>query len=268
ECSAMSMKYLGESFDIHGGGIENQFPHHECEIAQSECGTGTKPFVRYWMHHNMVTVNGKKMGKSLGNASTLKGIFEKFPPLVIRFFLLQGHYRSTQEYNEEAIEAARTGLEKLLNTVKRVRDELSHAGGDQEPVNVALFAKEKAAFIEAMDDDLNTAVAISILFDLAKTGNTILEAKPTDRIAQLRALDAVLTELGGKVLGIVPEKVSEAGADGNTIDGLMNLIISLRKDARARKDFAASDKIRDELQKVGITLEDSKDKTTWRANKQ
>jgi cysteinyl-tRNA synthetase len=266
ECSAMSMKYLGESFDIHGGGIENQFPHHECEIAQSECGTGVEPFVRYWMHHNMVTVNGKKMGKSMGNASTLKDILAKFSPLVVRFFILQGHYRSTQEFNEEAIEAARTGLDKLLNTVKRVRDEISRAG-DSGPVNTALFAKEKAAFIEAMDDDLNTAIAISVLFDLAKTANTVLESSAGDRISQLRAIDAMLTELGGKVLGIVPEKISDAGAGGNAIDGLMDLVISLRKDARARKDFAASDKIRDELQKVGITLEDSKDKTTWRAGK-
>lgn len=267
ECSAMSMKYLGESFDIHGGGLENQFPHHECEIAQSECGTGVKPFVRYWMHHNMVTVNGKKMGKSLGNASTLKGIFERFSPMVIRFFLLQGHYRSTQEYNEEAIEAARVGLDKLLNTVKRVRDEINHAGSDHQKVDTTLFAKEKAAFIEALDDDLNTAVAISVLFDLAKTANTLFESKSAEKINQLRAIDALFTGLGGQVLGIVPEKVMEAGADGNTIDGLMSLIISLRKDARARKDFAASDQIRDELQKVGISLEDSKEKTTWRVNK-
>ncbi|NTW49361.1 MAG: cysteine--tRNA ligase, partial [Chlorobiales bacterium] len=150
ECSAMSMKYLGETFDIHGGGLENQFPHHDCEIAQSECATG-KPFVRYWMHNNMVTVNGVKMGKSLGNSITLKDLFKKFHPVVIRFFILQSHYRSTLDFSDPALEAAKTGLSKLHETYNR----LKAAAPGKGTIDYAPYAER---FAEAMNDDFNSPV--------------------------------------------------------------------------------------------------------------
>lgn len=163
ECSAMSMKYLGETFDIHGGGMENQFPHHECEIAQSEAATG-KPFVRYWMHNNMVTVNGVKMGKSLGNFTTIKDALQKVSPLVLRFFILQSHYRSTLDFSDAALYAAKAGLDKLHETYARLLNA-------PEGTGVLKLKRFEQAFHEAMNDDFNSPVAIAVLFDLAREVN-------------------------------------------------------------------------------------------------
>ncbi len=272
ECSAMSMKYLGESFDIHGGGMENQFPHHECEIAQSECGTGVQPFVRYWMHHNMVTVNGKKMGKSQGNASNLKALFKTFSPLAIRFFILQGHYRSTLEFNEEAIAATQTGLEKLWNQAERLRSAVKARGGhpDSQPDlsnedPQEFFAEEQRAFYTAMDDDLNTSVAIAAIYDIAKSAAALAENPGTNAI-QLRTAENLIRAFAGDILGVLPTE-NDGNNRANRTGELMELIIELRKHARERKDYASSDLIRKELEKVGISLEDAKDKTSWRMNR-
>jgi len=265
ECSAMSMKYLGETFDIHGGGMDNQFPHHECEIAQSECATG-KPFVRYWIHNNLVTVGGQKMSKSLGNVILLKDLFKKYHPLIIRFFILQSHYRSTLDFTDEALEGAAKGWEKLINTVRNVRVELlkkdrmtSEAKGTQIDLNGF-----KSAFLETLDDDFNTAHAIAVLFDLAREVNSVLsEGKATS--ALLEKVDAMLSELGGTILGIIPDRVeAPSHAECSFEADLIQLIIELRAEVRVQKLWLLSDKIRDGLLKLGIIVEDKKDGTVWR----
>ena len=168
ECSAMSGKYLGETFDIHGGGLENIFPHNECEVAQSEAANG-KPFARYWMHNNMVTVDGVKMGKSLGNAIFLKDLFKRYPPLVIRFFILSSHYRSPTDFSTEALDAAQKGLDRLLATVALLRERLDKAQpGELDASFVEKLEQHKVRFLERMDDDFNTAGAIGTLFDMSK----------------------------------------------------------------------------------------------------
>ena len=261
ECSAMSMKYLGESFDIHGGGLENQFPHHECEIAQSEGATG-KPFVKYWLHNNMVTVGGQKMGKSLGNFTTLKDAFKKWRPEVIRFFILQSHYRGTLDFSDEAVDAAGKGLEKLSNTILGVRDKMK-AAGTEGILHAIDLARHRQEFLAAMDDDFNTPQAIAVLFDLSREVNQTLASETSPDLASLKEIDALYEELAGTVLGLRFSS-TEASEDARVVDGLMNLIIDLRKDIRAQKMYALSDKIRDALNAMGIVLEDKKDGTRWR----
>ncbi len=258
ECSAMAMKYLGETIDIHGGGMENKFPHHECEIAQSEASTG-KPYVRYWMHNNMVTVNGTKMGKSLKNSVNLNDLFKTVPPPVIRFFILQSHYRSPLDYSDAAINASRAGLEKLQETW--------HALSTAEPGNgtIDTGAYEKR-FCDAMNDDFNTPVAISVLFDLARAINT---ARNTDGLtpASRRACDKLFSDYGQNVLGILsPDKKvapAEQQAKQEALQGVVSILLDLRKNAREERNFALSDLIRNRLAESGITLKDTKEGTEW-----
>ncbi len=259
ECSAMSMKYLGDSFDIHGGGMDNQFPHHECEIAQSECATG-KPFVRYWIHNNLVTVGGQKMSKSLGNFVTLKDLFIKFSPLVIRFFILQSHYRSTLDFTDEALDGAAKGLAKAHNAIRNVRLELDRRKGSDEKGSGTLpLADARKSMLDAMDDDFNTPRVIAVLFDLFRDVNNL--GPPSVSTATLVALDQLVTEVAGSLLGILPRKFD---ADSSIDGSLLDLIIELRKEVRELKLWPLSDKIRDSLSKMGVTLEDSKEGTTWR----
>lgn len=264
ECSAMSMKYLGETFDIHGGGLENQFPHHECEIAQSEGATG-HPFVRYWLHNNMVTVNGQKMGKSLGNSVSLKDLFKKFDPLVIRFFILQSHYRSTLDFSDEALQGAKVGLEKLLNTIRNLRAEITKAEGETRPTEASIdLASYKSRFLAAMDDDFNSPQAIAVLFDLAREVNAMLALEEKFSAASLRNIEQLFSELGGTVLGITPSGGAALAADAKIEAELVQLHIDVRKEIRNQKLWAVSDLIRDGLKKIGIVLEDKKDGTVWR----
>jgi len=271
ECSAMSMKYLGVppegGIDIHGGGMENQFPHHECEIAQSECSTG-KQFVKYWIHNNMVTVGGQKMGKSLGNVINLKDAFKKYSPLVVRFFILQSHYRSTLDFSDGALEGAAKGLEKLLNMVRNLREEVGKIrkledGGivakDSSFIDLAGFKK---SFLDAMDDDFNTPQAIAVLFDLSREVNTNL-AEGKLGVAVLKEIDSLYTDIGGIILGVIPEKFETADGATTIENDLIQFIIELRAEARTQKLWVMSDKIRDGLAKLGIVLEDKKDGTTW-----
>jgi cysteinyl-tRNA synthetase len=266
ECSAMSMKYLGETFDIHGGGMDNQFPHHECEIAQSECATH-KPFVKYWIHNNIVTVGGQKMGKSLGNTISLKDAYKKWDPLVVRFFILQSHYRGTLDFTNEAVEASAKGLEKLLNTVHNLRKALGANDSAQSVISESakvFVAPFKEAMYAAMDDDFNTPLAIGVLFDLSRAVNTILAEDKPD-LAVLKEADNLYSAFGGGILGIIPDSVSSTAGGGDDLtDGLMNLIIQLRAKAREQKQYAFSDQIRDGLGGLNIILEDKKDGTTWK----
>ncbi len=262
ECSAMSMKYLGTTFDIHGGGMDNQFPHHECEIAQSECATD-KQFVKYWIHNNLVTVKSQKMSKSLGNIIMLKDAFKTYGPLAVRFFILQSHYRNTLDFSEEALQSAKAGLEKLHNTVKKIRREV-----DMPSVTLSVYEDfpiepYESQFKDSMDDDFNTPQAIGALFSLASTVNASLTGQRPSP-SHLQKINRCFTELGGSVLGIIPERFEEDQPGSRLDSGLMQLIIDLRSDARTQKLWPISDKIRDGLAKLGIALEDKKEGTTWR----
>ena len=259
ECSAMSMKYLGKTFDIHGGGLENQFPHHECEIAQSESLAG-KPFVKYWIHNNMVTVNGQKMGKSLGNVINLKESFKKYHPLVVRFFILQSHYRSTLDFSNEALDGAAKGLEKLYNTVRNIKNELKKAKNTGLQIDAQGF---KSKFLEAMDDDFNTPQAIGVLFDLGREINALM-AENKSSVEDLKHVDQLFEELGGNVLGIIPETFETDSSEKSVEDGLVNLILELRSEVRTQKLWKLSDKIRDGLSKIGIIVEDKKEGVSWK----
>jgi cysteinyl-tRNA synthetase len=263
ECSAMSMKYLGNTLDIHGGGMENKFPHHECEIAQSEAATGV-PYVRFWMHNNMVTVNGTKMGKSLKNSINLKDIFKTVDPIDIRFFILQSHYRSPLDYSETAIKASATGLEKLRETVRRLDETKSGTG----TFSVSPFEQR---FQEAMDDDFNTPVAISVLFELSKAINTALDKNEGMSDNSRELTRAFLDMAGTTVLGILkPEGAFHENSiadNGKTIDGVMNILLEMRAEARINRDFALSDKIRDRLLEAGIEIKDTKEGQSWSTKK-
>ncbi len=265
ECSAMSMKYLGESFDIHGGGLDNQFPHHECEIAQSVCATN-KPFVKYWMHNNLVTVSGQKMSKSLGNFVTLKDAFKKYDPLVVRFFILQSHYRSTLDFSDEAVRGAKAGLEKLWNTLRNLYAEIAKAEAEKREETKEINVKGyQTRFRDAMDDDFNTPQAIAILFDLAKEVNQALNSYKKLSATELTSLVKFFNESGGSVLGIFAEgPVVTASADGNIQVELVQLLVDLRTEVRKQKLWALSDMIRDGLKKAGIAIEDKKDGTVWK----
>lgn len=257
----MSMKYLGESFDIHGGGLDNQFPHHECEIAQSESATG-KPFAKYWIHNNLVTVNGQKMSKSLGNFVTLKDAFKKFNPIVVRFFILQSHYRSTLDFSEQAIEGAAKGLEKLQNTLERVRAEIrkGKTGGGSLPDLEQL----RAQFFEAMDDDFNTPQAIAALFELSRSINELMASVEGASIETLQKIDKFFGESFEAVLGL-SLKMGAGLSNVNFLESnLVEILINARTEARVNKLWALSDKIRDELKVLGIVLEDTKNGPTWK----
>jgi cysteinyl-tRNA synthetase len=263
ECSAMSMKYLGETFDIHGGGMDNLFPHHECEIAQSECLTG-KPFVKYWVHNNLVTVGGQKMGKSLGNVILLQDAFARRHPLVMRFFILQSHYRGTLDFTEEALDGAAKGWEKILNALRNLGAAVDpHGGADRKAAGPASEHRKK--FLEAMDDDFNTPQAIAVLFDAVREANTLLAAGAKDTAA-LRGYAGFFDEAADCILGIVPAKGEAPGgpSDGPDPGRLLDLIVELRTDVRKEKLWGLSDKIRDGLQELGVTLEDKKEGTTWK----
>jgi cysteinyl-tRNA synthetase len=261
ECSAMSMKYLGESIDIHGGGLENQFPHHESEIAQSEAAT-RKPFIKYWLHNNMVTVDGRKMGKSLNNFVTLKDAFATWHPRVVRLFILQSHYRSPLDFSKAALDGAAKGLEKVDAAVLRLRTLLREgaAGSDAPVMNLPAY---RTAFADAMDDDFNAPRAVAVVFDFLRELNTMLSGSRPPAEA-LREIDEWITVHAGGVLGIDPgTEVAAAGAE-HDVSGLMNLLIALRQEVRRQKLWPLADRIRDGLGALGITLEDGKDGTTWK----
>ena len=260
ECSVMAMKYLGESIDIHGGGLDNQFPHHECEIAQSEAATG-KPFVKYWLHNNMVTVGGQKMSKSLGNHITLSALFEKYDPMVVRFFVLQGHYRSAQDFSDEALDAARKGFERLSRSVVAVRELLGLDAKEVDKIG-GKWASHRDKFFDFMDDDFNTSGAITVLFDMVRdisAKGEELASIGENQEEELISANKLFRILGEDILGLK----FEAEKGGDLEKDLIDLLIQLRKEFRDRKEWDLADEIRNRLEEIGIVLEDGKDSTRW-----
>ncbi|MCG5516706.1 MULTISPECIES: cysteine--tRNA ligase [unclassified Ectothiorhodospira] len=255
ECSAMSTHFLGNHFDIHGGGQDLQFPHHENEIAQSEAAT-CEHFVNYWMHNGFVRVDEEKMSKSLGNFFTVRQVLEHYRAEVVRYFILGSHYRSPLNYNDEALESARNGLSRLYTALRGLPAQAAEDGG----------AQYRARFHAAMADDFNTPVALAVLFDLAHEINRLREGQ-ADEAARLAGL---LKELGA-MLGIL-ESDPEAFLKGGSADGpdeaqvedRIQARIQARLEARKRKDFTEADRIRDELKAQGVILEDGPGGTTWR----
>lgn len=261
ECSVMAEKYIDKSIDIHGGGLDNQFPHHECEIAQSEA-VNEQPFVKYWIHNNMVTVDGKKMSKSLGNHMTLEALFEKYDPMTVRFFVLQGHYRSPQDFSEQALSGAEKGFERMLKTVAAVREAIQNEKKQDSPPADGKWSGYKDRFCEYLDDDFNTSGALSVLFDLVKVMNEALSA---DTKPDLLAGNRLFADLGENILGLQFESKT-VGADHEMTDGLVQMLIYVRKQYREEKAWAKADEIRDQLLNLGVTLEDGPAGTTWRKN--
>lgn len=246
ECSAMAMRYLGETIDIHAGGLDNSFPHHECEIAQSTAATG-KEFVRYWMHNNMVTVDGRKMGKSLGNFTLLGDLFKKWDPMVVRLYILRSHYRSPLDFSDEGLAGAKSGLERLLSFRSRLGDAV--VGKPAEAV-LELVSKTETDFRKAMDDDLNTPGALASLFDFVRAGNILLEGKPSDADKQLMV--ALLDSLATDVLGV--ELISDS--HGGSSEDLCRILGELRGYLRKNKLFTEADKLRDDLSEAGFSVRD------------
>ena len=264
ECSAMSMKYLGETFDIHGGGLENRFPHNECEIAQAEALTG-KPFARYWLLTGSLTINGVKMSKSLGNFITIKDALKQYPAEAIRTFILSSHYSKPVDYSDAALEAAQKGWERLMGAVQLTRQQLGAAPEGRAPEGFHdIIAEHRQRFVEAMDDDFNAPAAIGVLQDFTREVNALLNSGDEVGRETLEAIDAAYRELGGDVLGIVPDEVAGAGADAGRQDQLIKLLIEMRAEARANKEWARADQIRDRLAEIGVLLEDRPDGTVYK----
>lgn len=264
ECSVMSTKYLGTEFDIHGGGMDLLFPHHECELAQTVAATGGES-VRYWMHNNLVTINGQKMGKSLGNAITLEEFFsgghklleEAFSPMSIRFFMLQAHYRSTLDFSNKALKASRKGLERLFEGMENTGKISPAAKSTFDPGNI------ETDFYRAMDDDLNTPVAISVLFDGIKSINSIVAGTGSMTEKDIRKTQEIYSVAVHQVLGLHPEDGGSSGNQDPLIDGLIGLLIDMRNEARSQQDFKTSDRIRDALDRLGVRVRDSADGSRW-----
>ena len=270
ECSVMGTKYLGDQFDIHGGGMDLLFPHHECEIAQSMAANEKMP-VKYWMHNNMVTINGQKMGKSLGNAVSLFEFFngehslleKAYSPMTIRFFILQAHYRSTLDFSNEALQASEKGLKKLMAAMESVGQLDSWAVG-QKSVSVSggwSVEKFRQACYDAMNDDFNSPVMIAQLFDAVRVINMVNDGTLTLPAEDMSLLKDTFRIFVVDVLGLLPEGADQSKDE--LVQDLMNTIIHLRKEARDKKDFATSDRIRDELEKINIRIKDTKDGTVW-----
>ncbi len=262
ECSAMGTKYLGEEFDIHGGGMDLVFPHHECEIAQSTAALGHET-VHYWMHNNMITINGQKMGKSLGNFITLDEFFtgshelltQAYSPMTIRFFILQAHYRSTVDFSNEALQASQKGLERLCEAYARLQKIQPSATS-----SVSIDGLRQRCD-EAMLDDLNTPIVISHLFDAAKAINTVHDGKGTLSAADLDELRSVFHTYGEQILGL--RLADDSGSNNEAYKKAVDLLLSIRQQAKQNKDWATSDKIRNEMAALGFNVKDTKDGFEW-----
>ncbi|KDN56012.1 cysteine--tRNA ligase [Flavobacterium seoulense] len=262
ECTAMSTKYLGNHFDIHGGGMDLKFPHHECEIAQNEACTGQTP-VNYWMHANMLTLNGKKMAKSTGNNILPREILtgknsilsKAFPASVARFFMLQAHYRSILDFSDEAIVAAEKGYKRLMEAIDSLGQIKTSSSSSLD------IASWKQLCYDAMNDDFNTPILIAQLFEGVRFINLLKDNKETINAVDLKTLSTTMTSFVFNVLGLENQKAADSSND--KLEGTINMLIGMRNKARADKDFAMSDHIRDQLLALGIQLKDSKEGTSF-----
>lgn len=262
ECTVMSVKYLGLPFDIHGGGVENKFPHHECEIAQAEAVTGNS-FVKYWVHNGMLMIRGEEMHKSLGNFITLEEAFERWDPMVIRFFVLQSHYRGPLDMSEEALDGAARGLQRLRSTLRAVRRRIQSAPPGESPAELTtLLESGREAFEASMNDDFNTPNAIAALFELSRGINAWLDQGQGITQEALEAVDSLLERLMGEVLGLLPEGLEDEMEPGLGRE-LIELLIQARSALREQRAFEAADAIRDQLAELGVQLQDSPEGTTW-----
>ncbi|MBQ1938023.1 MAG: cysteine--tRNA ligase, partial [Bacteroidales bacterium] len=282
ECSVMGEKYLGKEFDIHGGGMDLMFPHHECEIAQNVACRGTQG-VRYWVHNNMITINGQKMGKSLGNFITLPQLFagehdkleQAYSPMTVRFFILQAHYRGTLDFSNEALQAAEKALKRLMQATKDLyamagRKAPVYAYGEEEfgiapdscPADNADIIKIFNGIYEALCDDFNTPIALSHLFDAVRIINSAKDHKIQLSQNDIQTLCQLFDDIVYGVLGLKDE---EGGSDKSMgiISGLMDLVLEQRKQAKEAKDWTTSDKIRDCLKALGVQVKDTKEGATW-----
>ena len=264
ECTAMGKKYLGEHFDIHGGGMDLIFPHHECEIAQSVASMGHEA-VRYWMHNNMVTVNGQKMGKSLGNFINLEEFFtgnhpmltQSYSPMTIRFFILQAHYRSTVDFSNEALQASEKGLVRLLEASKNINRLEAKASASVLPIQEW---KEKC--YEAMNDDLNTPIVISYLFEASRSINAAMDGHIALTFGDIEELKSFFDLFLFDLLGIRDDSKAQ-NASYDTFAKAVDLLLQIRMQAKQNKDWATSDKIRNELSAIGFEIKDTKDGFEW-----
>ena len=269
ECSTMGEKYLGETFDIHGGGMDLKFPHHECEIAQSVAHNGHDS-VRYWMHNNMITINGQKMGKSLGNFITLDEFFtgshplltQAYSPMTIRFFILQAHYRSTVDFSNEALIASEKGLQRLIEAIDGL-GKVTPASATSEGINVKEL---RAKCYEAMNDDLNTPIVIAQLFEGARIINNIIAGNATISAEDLKDLKETFHLFSFDIMGLKEEKGSSDSRE-NAYGKVVDMLLEQRMKAKANKDWATSDEIRNTLTALGFEIKDTKDGFEWRLNK-
>jgi cysteinyl-tRNA synthetase len=272
ECSAMGQKYLGETFDIHGGGMDLMFPHHECEIAQSVAHNGHEA-VRYWMHNNMITINGQKMGKSLGNFITLDEFFtgshkllsQPYSPMTIRFFILQAHYRSTLDFSNEALQGSEKALQRMLEGVRRLNTLKASPTSSIDPSTIA----DKC--YEALDDDLNTPIVIAHLFDACRMINSVNDGRATATQADIDTLKNIFDTFLNGILGITTDAIASADSGSaaalQPFEKAVDLLLEMRAKAKARKDWATSDLIRDRLAQAGFDVKDTKDGFEWSLKK-
>jgi cysteinyl-tRNA synthetase len=269
ECTAMGRKYLGNHFDIHGGGMDLIFPHHECEIAQAVASQGDE-MVHYWMHNNMITINGQKMGKSYNNFINLDEFFrgshplltQAYSPMTIRFFILQAHYRSTVDFGNEALQAAEKGLQRLTEAVKG----LERITPAKQTTGVEGVNDIRTKCYDAMNDDLNSPIVIATLFDAARIVNTVLDKKATLSAEDLDELKSVMHLFMYDILGLKEETANNEARE-EAFGKVVDMLLEQRMQAKANKDWALSDKIRDNLAALGFEVKDTKDGFTWRLNK-
>ena len=274
ECTAMGRKYLGEQFDIHGGGLDLVFPHHECEIAQAVASMG-HPAVKYWMHNNMLTINGQKMGKAYNNFITLEQFFtgqhplleKAYSPMTIRFFILSAHYRGTGDFGNDALQAAEKGLEKLLTAIADLERVQPNEEGNHESYETVSTLRQKC--YDAMNDDLATPLLISHLFEACSLINKLTDHKATISAADLKELKEVMHLFAFDLLGLQPTGGASATSKEreDAFGRVVDMVLDLRSKAKAAKDWATSDHIRDELSALGFEVKDTKDGATWKLNK-
>ena len=272
ECTAMGRKYLGKHFDIHGGGMDLVFPHHECEIAQAVAAQGDQ-MVKYWMHNNMITINGQKMGKSLNNFITLEQFFtgnhetlqQAYSPMTIRFFILSAHYRGTVDFSNEALQAAQKGYERLMNAIEDLKRIQTAAASDENTKRFVSALRQKC--YDAMNDDLMTPAVISNLFEACHIVNLLIDHKVQISEEDLKELSETMRLFAFDILGLVNERGANNDAREAAYGKVVDMVLDLRAKAKANKDWAVSDQIRDALAEAGFQVKDTKDGVTWKLDK-